>query len=182
MPAQLVALDDDGPSLWLDKPILLVGRHPECDVQIDSRKISRRHCCIAQVADYLVVRDLGSTNGVRINGVRVAEGKLAEGDELVIGATRFRVSWAEEVRPAHPTVRPGAAIDPAEDDLLESSDQPIPLAEPGRARPGAPRGAPPPAARPPSQDPPVLPDVLELAPSDVFPKMPPHSPESPTPL
>src|SRR6266852_9915717 len=61
MPAQLVALND-GPSILLDKPILLLGRHPECDVQIDSRKISRRHCCIAQVSDYLVVRDLGSTN------------------------------------------------------------------------------------------------------------------------
>jgi predicted component of type VI protein secretion system len=178
MPAQLVALDDDAPSLLLDKPILLVGRHPECDIQIDSRKISRRHCCIAQVADYLVVRDLGSTNGVRINGVRVAEGKLAEGDELVIGASRFRVSWADDVHANHPTVRPGEAVDPAEDDLLESSDQPVALAEPGRARPTPPRGAPPPAMRP-SQDPPILPDVLELAPSDVFPKMP---PESPTPL
>src|SRR5436190_357747 len=57
MPAQLVALND-GPSILVDKPILLVGRHPECDIQIDSRKISRRHCCIAQVHDYLVVRDL----------------------------------------------------------------------------------------------------------------------------
>src|SRR5579872_1907583 len=64
MPAQLVALHD-GPSILLDKPILLLGRHPECDIQIDSRKISRRHCCIAQVDDFLVVRDLGSTNGVR---------------------------------------------------------------------------------------------------------------------
>ena len=57
MPPQLVALTD-GPSIMLDKPILLVGRHQECDIQIQSRKISRRHCCIAQVDDYLVVRDL----------------------------------------------------------------------------------------------------------------------------
>src|SRR5262249_58098388 len=68
MPAQLLALDD-GVSILLDKPILLLGRHPECDIQIDSRKISRRHCCIAQVNDYLIVRDLASTNGIRINGV-----------------------------------------------------------------------------------------------------------------
>src|SRR5262249_18029231 len=63
MPAQLLALTD-GPSIVLDKPILLLGRHGECDVQLNSRKVSRRHCCIAQVHDYLVVRDLGSTNGV----------------------------------------------------------------------------------------------------------------------
>jgi pSer/pThr/pTyr-binding forkhead associated (FHA) protein len=60
MPAQLVALSE-GPNILLDKPVLLLGRHPECDIQIDSRKISRRHCCIAQVEDHLVVRDLGST-------------------------------------------------------------------------------------------------------------------------
>ena len=49
MTPYLVALGD-GPNLVLDKPILLVGRHQECDVQIPSRKISRKHCCIAQVA------------------------------------------------------------------------------------------------------------------------------------
>ena len=96
MPAQLVALND-GPNILIDKPILLIGRHPECDIQIDSRKISRRHCCIAQVEDYLVVRDLDSTNGIRINGVRVLEGKLQAGDELTVGSTRYRVSWEEAV-------------------------------------------------------------------------------------
>jgi len=92
MPAQLVALTD-GASILLDKPILLVGRHPESDIQINSRKISRLHCCIAQVSDYLVVRDLGSTNGIRINGVRVVEGRLQEGDELTIGHNRYTVQW-----------------------------------------------------------------------------------------
>src|ERR1700676_2405670 len=92
MPAQLVALTEE-PSILLDKPIMLFGRNPECDIQIDSRKISRRHCCIAQVNDYLVVRDLGSTNGVRINGLRVQEGRLTNGDELTIGTTRYQVAW-----------------------------------------------------------------------------------------
>src|SRR5881394_783134 len=92
MPAQLMSLDNSA-SIMLDKPILLLGRHPECDIQIESRKISRRHCCIAQVEDYLVVRDLGSTNGVRINGVRVLEGKLRTSDELTIGNSRYKVRW-----------------------------------------------------------------------------------------
>src|SRR5438046_2369368 len=61
MPAQLLALNE-GPSILLDKPILLLGRDLECDIRLDSRKISRRHCCIAQVGEQLVVRDLGSTN------------------------------------------------------------------------------------------------------------------------
>jgi FHA domain len=182
MPAQLVALDD-GPSILLDKPILLIGRHPECDIQIDSRKISRRHCCIAQVADYLVIRDLGSTNGIRINGARLLEGQLAEGDEVLIGASRFRVSWEEQPDAvAPPTVRAAELINPAEDELLESSEEPIPLSEPGKGWPAAPRLIPGPLAgsKPATEEAPILPDVLELAPSDIFPNVPPHAPESPS--
>lgn len=90
MPAHLLSLSD-GPSVLIDKPILLFGRHEECDVQLHSKKVSRRHCVVAQVNDYLVVRDLGSTNGVRINGVRVAEGKLVPGDELQVGNFKYQV-------------------------------------------------------------------------------------------
>ena len=121
MPAQLLALTD-GPSILLDKPILLLGRHGECDIQLNSRKVSRRHCCIAQVNDYLVVRDLGSTNGVRINGQRVAEGKLKAGDELTLGNFRYQVYLegpsAEQLR--LPAGRP-------DESLLEAADQPVPL-------------------------------------------------------
>jgi pSer/pThr/pTyr-binding forkhead associated (FHA) protein len=90
MPVHLLSLSD-GPSILIDKPILLFGRHEECDVQLHSKKVSRRHCCVAQVNDYLVVRDLGSTNGVRVNGVRVVEGKLFPGDELQVGNFRYQV-------------------------------------------------------------------------------------------
>ncbi|MEO2087987.1 MAG: FHA domain-containing protein [Gemmataceae bacterium] len=90
MPVHLLSLAD-GPSLLVDKPILLVGRAEECDVKLNSKKISRRHCVIAQVNDHLVVRDLGSTNGVLINGVRMTEGRLDPGDELTIGNFRYQV-------------------------------------------------------------------------------------------
>ena len=138
MPAQLFSLDD-GPSILLDKPILLLGRHPECDIQIDSRKISRRHCCVAQVNDYFVVRDLGSTNGLRINGVRVLEGRLTRGDELTIGTTRYEVTWDSSYqnggqRKSLSELKPANAS-PVEDDLLESSDEPVPLPLTPPARP-----------------------------------------------
>jgi pSer/pThr/pTyr-binding forkhead associated (FHA) protein len=42
MPAQLLAFTE-GPSILVDKPILLIGRHPECDIHVESRNISRRH-------------------------------------------------------------------------------------------------------------------------------------------
>ena len=190
MPAQLVALHD-GPSILLDKPILLLGRHPECDIQIDSRKISRRHCCIAQVSDYLVVRDLGSTNGVRINGVRVIEGRLAPGDELTIGNHRYRLTWESEAPRQMPPPRNAAApipprpnqkrtlLDSVPDDAaLESCDEPVPLPDPGEvhdslpfAPPRDPTPAKPPAAGEASK---ILPEHIDLMPSDPFPSPPSH--------
>jgi predicted component of type VI protein secretion system len=186
MPAQLMALDD-GLSILLDKPILLLGRHPECDIQIDSRKISRRHCCIAQVSDYLVIRDLASTNGIRINGVRVGEGRLAAGDELTIGNNRYKVAW--DAVPASPnpvrppkkqTVRAPSSVAGIEDELLESCDEPVPLDEPDVENHAAVQPVSP--ALPPADAPPlraeeslVLPEELELLPrSGVFPKLSPH--------
>jgi predicted component of type VI protein secretion system len=185
MPAQLVALTD-GPSILLDKPILLLGRHPECDIQIDSRKVSRRHCCIAQVHDYLVVRDLGSTNGIRINGVRVMEGRIKPGDELTIGSHRYQVRWdAAAAAPMPPKVEARKAtaqadrIGALDDDDLEAYDEPVPIAEspelspPLPARPavlvappvgGAPRVEEDPSP-PPKPSSLVIPENLELMPA-----------------
>jgi predicted component of type VI protein secretion system len=132
-PAQLVAVSE-GPNILLDKPILLIGRHQECDIQIPSRKISRRHCCIAQVDDHLIVRDLCSTNGIRINGVRVNEGQLKSGDELTIGNFRYQVNWsAQPGAPAMappPPVKNAPKLAPLERDPFDSCEEPIPIAEP----------------------------------------------------
>jgi pSer/pThr/pTyr-binding forkhead associated (FHA) protein len=136
MPVQLIGLTE-GLKIVVDKPILLLGRDPECDIQFDSRKISRRHCCIAQVRDQLVVRDLGSTNGIRVNGVRVVEGYLKAGDELTVGNHRYVVRWdassaelprslGNEVAPRREPV-PAARDSQGKDELLESSEEPIPL-------------------------------------------------------
>jgi predicted component of type VI protein secretion system len=159
MPAQLLALTD-GPSILLDKPILLLGRHGECDVQLNSRKVSRRHCCIAQVNDYLIVRDLGSTNGVRINGQRVIEGRLRGGDELTVGNFRYQVFLEAPSTAAGP---PPIRLPPAIDSELESADEPVPLDEAtagrGRILPAKPV--------PRRDDPVVLPDSLRNPPPPV---------------
>ena len=136
MPAQLVPLNE-GRTITLDKGILVVGRHAECDIQILSPKISRLHCCIAQVGPYLVVRDLQSTNGIRVNGVRVLEGRLGAGDELTIGNHRYQVSG--DVAPlkhgpapadgGKPAAKPKPRVPSVKD--LESCDEPVPLPEPG---------------------------------------------------
>lgn len=186
LPPELVALTD-GPSILLDKPILLLGRHQECDIQLNSRKVSRRHCCIAQVQDYLVVRDLCSTNGIRINGEKVLEGNLRPGDELTIGNFQFRVRW-----PGHPLEHaPGRAaaerksplvaiLEGQEDDNSQDScEQPMPLADPGadhQKEPYTPPSAPHRSGsgkKPSMEDQPpslILPEHLDLAPNDVLPR------------
>ena len=90
MPARLVALDE-GPDITLDRTIVVVGRHPACDARLDSLRVSRHHCCMTQEGGEVVVRDLGSTNGIRINGQRVEIGRLRPGDELSIAHIRYRL-------------------------------------------------------------------------------------------
>jgi hypothetical protein len=89
MTARLVALDE-GPDIMLDRAMVVVGRHPACDARLDSLRVSRHHCCMMQENGEVVVRDLGSTNGIRINGQRVEMGRLRAGDELSIAHIRYR--------------------------------------------------------------------------------------------
>lgn len=91
MSARLVPLNDlvESP-LPLVRPVLLVGRHPDCDLRINRPEISRRHCCVALAHDRMLIRDLGSRNGLRVNGKVVEEWQLETGDEVAIGPAIFR--------------------------------------------------------------------------------------------
>ena len=90
MSNRLIALDE-GPDIPLDRAMVVVGRHPQCDARLDSIRVSRRHCCMAEDHGEILVRDLGSTNGIRINGQRVESGRLRPGDELCIAHYRYRL-------------------------------------------------------------------------------------------
>jgi hypothetical protein len=90
MPARLVALDE-GPDIILDRAMVVVGRHPSCDTRLDSLRVSRHHCCMTHESGDVMVRDLGSTNGIRINGQRVEIGRVRPGDELSIAHIRYRL-------------------------------------------------------------------------------------------
>jgi len=109
MPARLVALDE-GPDIPLDRAMVVVGRHPQCDARLDSLRISRHHCCMTTDQGEVVVRDLGSTNGIRINGQRVEMGRLRPGDELSIAHIRYRLDNGQcqelTVAEAHAKVGP----------------------------------------------------------------------------
>ncbi len=89
MPARLVALEE-GEDIPLDRAMIVVGRHPGCDSRLESLRISRHHCCMTLDCGEIEIRDLGSTNGIRINGQRVETGRLKPGDELSIAHIRYR--------------------------------------------------------------------------------------------
>ena len=105
MPSRFVAIDE-GPDITLDRAMIVVGRDPNCDTRLDSLRVSRHHCCMARKNDQVVVRDLGSTNGIRINGMRVKTGSLRPGDELSIAHFRYRLEGEEDFEQASdPAIR-----------------------------------------------------------------------------
>jgi pSer/pThr/pTyr-binding forkhead associated (FHA) protein len=67
-----------------------IGRTPDNELCIDSDSVSRHHAVALQTSHGTVIEDLNSTNGVYINGQRVARRPLAEGDVLTIGMASFR--------------------------------------------------------------------------------------------
>ncbi|NQV24877.1 MAG: FHA domain-containing protein [Rhodopirellula sp.] len=97
MPVRLVPVLS-GKTIKLDKPVLLIGRNPDCDVILkQSRKVSRTHCLIACVENTILVRDLGSTNGVWLNSHRVErESRIRVGDELAVADVRYNVVRVEK--------------------------------------------------------------------------------------
>jgi pSer/pThr/pTyr-binding forkhead associated (FHA) protein len=95
MLSRFVAIDE-GPDITLDRAMVVVGRHPNCDTRLESSRVSRHHCCMTRENDQVVVRDLGSTNGILINGMRVETGRLKPGDELSIAHIRYRLERKED--------------------------------------------------------------------------------------
>jgi hypothetical protein len=92
--AQLV-LEVNGMRHPLSPPGLVIGRGTEADLRINDPGISRRHAQIrvrgSGAALEVDIVDLGSTNGIIVNGQRVRHSPLAEGSRIEIGSTRMLV-------------------------------------------------------------------------------------------
>ena len=132
--AQLVPIPAGSSApIQVPRPVILVGRHPECDVRIDSSQISRRHCCLALAYDRLIIRDLGSLNGVRVNGQLVDEIQLSHGDEVAIAHLIYRVDAPKATPPpppaAPPTRPPSKPPSDLPPSLIDFDDEFIPLSD-----------------------------------------------------
>jgi pSer/pThr/pTyr-binding forkhead associated (FHA) protein len=69
---------------------MVVGRVPDCDFILADQSVSRRHLELVHTEKGVLLRDLGSGNGSKVNGEKTAERVLQHGDEISIGKTRFR--------------------------------------------------------------------------------------------
>lgn len=85
-----------GPSNGTVYPIteqgLTLGRSDECEIALASQNVSRKHARFFMYQDIPYVQDLGSRNGVYVNGVRIQNQPLASGDSVTMGEFTFQVT------------------------------------------------------------------------------------------
>lgn len=78
-----------GTSVTLTNRLTRIGRHSDSELQLDDVTVSRRHAEIEHTSAGYVVRDDGSLNGTYVNGERVDEAALQQGDEVQVGKFRL---------------------------------------------------------------------------------------------
>jgi len=81
---------DDRRDIVLGSEPLAIGRDPQNDITLDDRRVSRKHAEIRLRLGRYTLYDLQSTNGTYVNGRRVAEVVLADGDRLSIGGVELQ--------------------------------------------------------------------------------------------
>ncbi|MBT9588121.1 FHA domain-containing protein [bacterium] len=69
----------------LNKSHVVIGRDVRCDVMVNHHSVSRRHAEVVRLAEGYLFRDMGSKNGCFVNGQRVQEYLLQEGDVIAVG-------------------------------------------------------------------------------------------------
>ncbi len=102
--------NDGTEAITINRSLTIVGRKKGlCDLVLNSSSISNVHCAVAKTDGLLFIRDLGSTNGTKVNGQRVSRGALLPGDEIAFANVKFRVHLG-----------PGDATDPERTEKLLS--------------------------------------------------------------
>lgn len=90
---------EGGSAIEIVKDITVIGRKDFCDVKLDDPSVSKVHLLIAKTDGLLLFRDMGSTNGTKVNGQRVIRGALLPNDKLQIAAVKYQV----QLLPDEPT-------------------------------------------------------------------------------
>lgn len=83
-----------GDPIPLLKEKLLIGRREKCDIVLRFANVSAHHCELWFEGGYMYVRDLQSSNGIKINGARTPEGRVDPGDTLTVAKHAYRVDYS----------------------------------------------------------------------------------------
>lgn len=87
---EVIKGDEEGKIFYIDQGDAVIGRHEECDIEVQDREISRKHLRIFCENRRWFVQDLGSTNGTYVNKLRVDRYMVNPGDKIKAGQTQFR--------------------------------------------------------------------------------------------
>lgn len=166
-PPRLI-VQDSGKVYRLDRPALIMGRQPDVDLPLEDTQASRQHARFETEAGRVTVIDLGSANGTRVNGAKIAAPTiLNDGDVVQIGTSFLRVEGAAFVDGGtaialgfYPPPPSGAALDaPAPSSVPALPEDhgtaaalgffPPPVSAPALDTAPMPAGSPPPAPPPP---------------------------------
>jgi serine phosphatase RsbU (regulator of sigma subunit) len=112
----------------LDQDVTIIGRNPECDVVLQPKSVSRKHAAIVRKGGGFILKDMGSTRGTFVDGLRLTEPiPLQEGHTVQIGELLLsfssRVVQIQEGEDAQSTVY--ASID-----VVGQSDRKFPVVKP----------------------------------------------------
>lgn len=118
-------------SFVLDRPSASIGRDPQCDLVLPNHLVSRFHALVERLDDQQVLRDLGSTNGTYLNGLRLSPDQafaLRRGDVIEVGPERLLVASGRDAQPATAVLdRRGSEYAMA--DLMREGQALLPMAD-----------------------------------------------------
>ena len=85
----------------IDEEPIMVGRSPECDIQLTDDCVSRMHCRVVSGKDGVIISDLDSTNGTYVNGTAVSARILKDADRVKIGRSIFKYLSSDNIEGAY---------------------------------------------------------------------------------
>lgn len=102
-----------GDPIPLLKRRVVIGRRADCDIVLAYPNVSSQHCELVFAEGVWIVKDLGSTNGVKVNGQKIEKKRLGPGDELAVARKhRFRVDYVPDPSAKFTADEPAAPASP----------------------------------------------------------------------